>query len=147
MTTALQIDTGKDLLQAIADDVLPPPPAADLLGLDLEVVGDGETVFGFDARPEYGNPLSVHGGVLSAIADFAVSTAVWTQLPADTDVVTSDLHVSFLRRVPLDGARLTCRGRVLHLGATQANAVAEVIGPTGEVHVHALATLRLRSAG
>lgn len=46
--------TGRELLEAIRSGALPPPPAAQLLRLDLEVVGDGETVFGFDADPAFG---------------------------------------------------------------------------------------------
>ncbi|WP_436792892.1 PaaI family thioesterase [Actinospongicola halichondriae] len=136
--------TGRVLLDAIRTGELPPPPAAELLRLDLEVVGDGLTVFGFDADPAYGNPGNVHGGILSAVADFAVTTAVWTQVDAGADIVTADLHVSFLRGISLDGARYQCTGSVLHLGRTQANATAAITSADGVLHVHALATCRIR---
>lgn len=143
MGPTLTSETGAVVLDAIRTGALAPPPAAELLRLDLEVVGDGETVFGFDADPDYGNPGSVHGGVLSAIADFAVTTAVWTQVPADADIVTADLHVSFLRRIPLDGARYRCTGTVVHLGRTQANATATITAVDGTVHATAMATCRI----
>lgn len=135
--------TGRDVLAAIADGRLPPPPAATLLALDLVEVGDGATVFGFDARPEIGNPVSAHGGILAAIVDFAVATAVWSQQPAGMQVVTADLHVSFLRPIALDGARYTCAGRVIHAGRSQVNAVAEIRSRDGELHVQAMATCRV----
>lgn len=135
--------TGRSLLELICSGDVPPPAAADLLGIDLERVGDGETTFGFDARAAYGNPGSVHGGVLAAIADFAVTTAIWTLVPLSTDVVTTDLHVSYFKRLHLDDARYRCTGRVVHLGRTQANAVADVVDAAGTVYLHAAATCRL----
>ena len=145
MDTSTTCDTGRMLLEAIRDGVLDPPPAAALLGLDLESVGDGHTVFGFDAHEGFGNPTLVHGGILAAIADFAVTTAVWTQTPADADIVTADLHVSYVRSVPLDGSRYRCHGTVLHLGRSQANATATVVSERGTTHLHALATCRIRT--
>lgn len=136
--------TGRSILDLISSGAIPPPPAADLLGIDLEQVGDGETAFGFDARDAYGNPGSVHGGILAAIADFAVTTAIWTLVPVETDVVTADLHVSYFKRLDLDATRYRCLGRVIHLGRTQANAVAEVVDGAGVLHLHAAATCRLR---
>lgn len=137
--------TGRELLEAIRSGVLPPPPAAELLRLELEVVGDGETVFGFDADPAFGNPGAVHGGILAAIVDFAVTTAVWTKLPAGADIVTADLHVSFLRTLPLDGTRYRCHGTVVHVGRTQANATAVVTADDGTAHLRGMATCRIRT--
>lgn len=144
ITTNTIPETGRSVLDLIRAGQLPPPAAADLLGIDLEHVGAGETSFGFDARREFGNPDAVHGGILAAIADFAVTTAIWTAVPAETEIVTADLHVSFFRRLDLDGSRYRCSGRVVHLGRTQANAVAEVVDDFGTVHLHAAATCRLR---
>lgn len=145
-TTSTPTQTGRLLLEAIRTGALPPPPAAELLGIELEAVENGETVFAFDAIADYGNPGSVHGGILAAIADFAVTTAIWTQVSADADIVTADLHVTYLRGLPLDGARYTCTGRLLHLGRTQANAAATIVAADGTEHVHALATCRIRTA-
>lgn len=138
--------TGADLLRAIAERRLDPPPAAVLLGLELLDVGDGRTTFGFVSRPEIGNPDRAHGGVLAAIADFAVSTAVWTQQPIDARIVTADLHVSFMEPIELDGESYRCRGWVVHAGRTQANAMAEIRGPAGDLRVECLATCRILPA-
>lgn len=137
------VSSGADLLRAIADGTLDPPPAATLLDLELLEVEEGRTTFGFVARPEIGNPLTAHGGILAAIADFAVSTAVWTQQAADARVVTADLHVSFLQPIELDGAEYRCFGWVLHAGRSQATAIAEISAMDGSLHVHSLATCRI----
>lgn len=137
--------SGRALLDAIAAGGLPRPPAADLLDIELDAVGEGWTRFSFVAEERYANPLAVHGGVLAAIADFAVTTAIVTQLPAGADVVTADLHTTFFRSIPVDRRRYECVGRVVHLGRSQANATAEIRSPDGHLHVTALATCRVRT--
>lgn len=73
-----------------------------------------------------------------------MTTAVWTRLPAGADIVTADLHVSFLRGLPLDGTPYRCHGTVVHVGRTQANATAVVSTVDGTPHVRAMATCRIR---
>lgn len=76
--------TGKELLAAIHDGEVPPPAAAELLDLTLLEIHDGRAVFKFRPTPRFDNGQgAVHGGLLSAVADFAVSTAVKTLLGAD----------------------------------------------------------------
>jgi len=140
------MSSGRSLLDAIATGAFPRPPAADLLDLDLDEVADGWTRFSFVADERYANPLAVHGGILAAIVDFAVTTAIVTQLPSGADVVTADLHTTFLRGIPLDRRRYDCVGRVVHLGRSQANATAEIRGPDGHLHMIAVATCRIRTA-
>lgn len=142
-TVAPPVATGRDVLRAIARGELPAPPAALLLDLELLDVENGRTTFGFVARPEIGNPHHAHGGILAAIADFGVATAVWSQQRADTKVVTADLHMSYFRPIALDGARYTCVGHVIHAGRGQVNATAEIRGAHGDVHAMAVATCRV----
>lgn len=142
-TNRPELGTGGDLLAAIVRGQLPPPPAATLLGLELNHVGAGVTRFAFTARPEIGNPDHAHGGILAAIVDFAVATAVWTATPAHARIVTADLHVSFLRSIDLDGAGYMCEGRLTHLGRSQANATAEIRDSEGVVYALGMATCRV----
>ena len=146
MDTLTAGDTGRALLEAIRDGELDPPPAAQLLDLRLGTVGDGHTVFTFTADEAFGNPTLMHGGILAAIADFGVTTAIWTQAPAAADIVTADLHVTYTRSIPLDGSRYQCHGSVLHLGRSQANATATIVSERGTTHLHALATCRIRTS-
>jgi uncharacterized protein (TIGR00369 family) len=134
------------VLDAIRDGSLAPPPAASLLGIELLAVADGRTTFRLTSSPTHGNPTHVHGGVLATVADFAATTAVASALPAGADVVTADLHVSYVRRVALDAGPLLCHGRLLHLGRTQANAEAVVVDDAGELVLQGLATCRVIGA-
>jgi len=54
-----------------------------------------------DAR--FSDGATTHGGILAAVADVALSTAVLTQLGAGADVVTTNLSVTYLRPVALSG--------------------------------------------
>jgi uncharacterized protein (TIGR00369 family) len=136
--------TGRDLLEGIRAGIFPPPAAAALVGLDLEEVGDGATVFGFQPDPRFDNGMgAVNGGVLAVVADFAVSTAAMTLLPMDLPVATTTLNLSYLRPVPSTGGRLRAEGRVLHLGGRVAHAEAVVLDGRGRHCVHATATLHI----
>jgi uncharacterized protein (TIGR00369 family) len=136
---------GLVLMEAIRDGVVPPPPAAELLGLDVDDVAEGAVTFGFVADARFSNGATTHGGVLAAISDFAVSTAVVTLVDAGADLVTTNLAVTYLRPVPL-GARYQCRGRVLHRGRTLVHAEAVMTDGAGHEVVRATATCHVRGS-
>ncbi len=49
--------TGKELMQAIVDGRLPPPPIAKTLSFRLAEIGDGFAAFKGDTGPQLLNPL------------------------------------------------------------------------------------------
>jgi uncharacterized protein (TIGR00369 family) len=142
--SAVAVDkpAGLELMELIRDGQLPPPPAALLLGLEIDEVSEGSITFALTADERFSNGATTHGGILAAVADFALSTAVLTQLDAGADVVTTNLAVTYLRPVPLTG-RYRCEGRVIHRGRTLAHAEAvmtdaasrEVMRATGAFHL------------
>ena len=117
---------GLQLMEAIRDGVMRPPPAALLLGLEIEEVSEGAITFAFTSDDRFSNGATTHGGILAAVADFALSTAVLTGLDAGADVVTTNLSVTYLRPAPLSG-RYHCEGRVVHRGRTLAHAEAVMV--------------------
>jgi uncharacterized protein (TIGR00369 family) len=143
VTTVAAKPAGLELMELIRNGVLPPPPAAVVLGLDIVDLAEGEVTFGFTADERYSNGATTHGGILAAVADFAVSTAVLSRLDAGTDVVTTNLSVSYLRPVP-HGGRYRCTGRVVHLGRTLGHAEAVMADDAGREVVRATATLHVR---
>lgn len=134
---------GLQLMELIRDGEMPPPPAAVLLGLELDDVREGATTFAFTADERFSNGATTHGGILAAVADFALSTAVLTCLDAGADVVTTNLSVSYLRPVPLTG-RYSCEGRVVHRGRTLAHAEAVMTDAGGRDVMRATATFHVR---
>jgi acyl-coenzyme A thioesterase PaaI-like protein len=51
--------TGREVLQAIADGLLPPPPIAKLIGTELVFVGEGEVRFRCTPDESVYNPMGV----------------------------------------------------------------------------------------
>lgn len=133
---------GLQLMELIRDGELPPPPAAVLLGLEIDEMSEGAITFAFTSHDRFSNGKTTHGGVLAAVADFALSTAVLTCLDAGADVVTTSLAVTYLRPVALTG-RYQCIGQVVHRGRSLAHAEAlmtdhagrQVMRATGGFHV------------
>jgi uncharacterized protein (TIGR00369 family) len=67
-----------------------------------------------------------YGGVLTALADSAINTAVTTTLPPATSFGTLDLKVNFLRPVTPDGRDLFARATVEQRGRTIAVSTARI---------------------
>jgi uncharacterized protein (TIGR00369 family) len=134
---------GLQIMEAIRDGVMPPPPAARLLGLEIEEVHEGAITFAFTSDDRFSNGATTHGGILAAVADFALSTAVMTTLDAGADVVTTNLSVTYLRPVPLSG-RNHCEGEVIHRGRTLVNAEAVMSDAVGREVMRATATCHVR---
>ncbi len=141
-TIATDKPAGLQLMELIRDGELPPPPAALLLGLEIDDVSEGAITFGFTSDERFSNGKTTHGGILAAVADFALSTAVLTCLDAGADVVTTNLAVTYLRPVPLTG-RFQCEGRVVHRGRNLAHAEAVMVGANGHGLMRATASLTL----
>lgn len=80
----------------------------------------------------------VHGGVVAMILDSACGYAAFTTMPADSEVVSVEFKINFLR--PALGAKLIARGRVLRPGKTLTVCQGEVYAVTdaGEAAVAAM---------
>lgn len=143
-TAAVDKPAGLQLMEAIRDGHLPPPPAAQLLGLELEAVTVGVITFAFTADERFSNGVTTHGGILATLADFALSTAVMTQIGSGGDVVTTNLQITYLRPAPI-GARYRCEGKVVHRGRTLHHAEAVITDERGREIARATATCHVRS--
>lgn len=135
-TVAVDKPAGLQLMELIAAGAVAPPPAARLLGLEIDDVSEGAVTFGFTADDRFSNGAATHGGILAAVADFALSTAVLTALDAGADVVTTNLAVTYLRPVALTG-RYRCAAKVVHRGRTLAHADAVMTDEAGRQMVRA----------
>ena len=92
-----------------------PAPIGRLLGLKLLQAENGMAVVEFVADERHANPAgTLHGGVLSDIADAAMGFAYYTTLAADESLATVELKINFLR--PVWKATLRAKARVVHAG-------------------------------
>ena len=72
----------------------------------------------------------MHGGVVAMILDSACGYAAFTTMPADSEVVSVEFKINFLK--PALGRKLIARGRVLRPGRTLTVCQGEVYAVTDE---------------
>jgi uncharacterized protein (TIGR00369 family) len=129
----------KEYLESILRGEAPPPPVAELLGIRLVSVGDGECVFEMEALPEHANPMgTVQGGVICALADAAMGLAYASRLADGEKFTTLELKANYLR--PVIEGRLVASGRVVHAGRTIGLTTCEVVDGKGRKIAHATST-------
>jgi uncharacterized protein (TIGR00369 family) len=139
---------GLDLLRAMRDGELPPPPVMNLLDMAPEIeVDEGRIVVYLTPREFHYNPLgTVHGGVLATLLDTATGCAVHSTLPAGVGYTSVDLSTKFLRPVTVHSGRLRCEGTVLSRGRRTALAEARLTDGEGRLAAHATSTCLLFEA-
>ncbi len=114
---------------------------AELLGFTMRCDEPGRVVAETVTRPQFGNPMgTVHGGIAATLLDSVMACAVLSTLPAGSSYTTVDLHVTYLRPVPLDGVPLVAEGRAVHTGRRIATAEGSLTDGRGRVVATAVTT-------
>jgi len=116
-------------LNALVEQVAQAQPFTQRLGARPLWAKPGEVAFALEVLPEHLQHLGVvHGGVITALLDNALTFAGGTVLGAE--VLTVEFKVNFLR--PAKGGRLRAVGRVVHAGKRLAVVQGEVYAEEGE---------------
>ena len=124
--------TGLEVLTAIRDGVVPPPPMARVFGFRIAELEHGRIVFECDPDESTYNPLGVvHGGLVGTLVDTVCGCAVHSALPAGASYTSVDLHVSYLRAVTLERGTLRATGVARKVGRRIAFAEATVVDGAG----------------
>src|SRR6266511_4715646 len=139
---------GIDVLRAIEGGQLPPPPVAQLIGLEVDQVSEGLVTFAFEPAEFHYNPLgTVHGGILTTVLDSAMGCAVHSRLRAGLSYTTLELKVNFLKPVRVTTGRVRGEGKVVHLGGRVATAEAHLVDGEGALYAHATSTCLISAPG
>jgi uncharacterized protein (TIGR00369 family) len=117
-----------------------PPPIADLIGFHPLTVEPGRAVFELDVDPSrHANPMgTLHGGILSTLADTAMGMAYAATLGPDETFTTLELKINFLR--PVWSGRLRAEGRVVQAGRTVGLTECDVVDDKGRLVARASST-------
>jgi len=111
--------SGLDLVQLWHKGERAPAPNCSLLGLRFVDVAEGIVTLAMPASLWFCTGFGTfYGGVVTALADTAINSAVTTTLPPGTSFGTLDLKVNFLRPVTPDGRELLARATVEQRGRT-----------------------------
>ncbi|MFT4286114.1 PaaI family thioesterase [Nocardioides sp.] len=141
LATAATTMSGLEFLRAIGAGELPPPPVMATTGITAVEVSEGFVAFEVTPAEWHYNPIgSVHGGILSTLADSALACAVHSTLPAGTGYTSLDLVMKFTRAATIDSGRLRCEGRVVTRGRRAATAEGRITDEQGRVIAHAVTT-------
>lgn len=133
--------SGIEYLRAMGRGELPYPPMMATLGMGVGEVEEGRVVFYADPDEYHYNPIGVvHGGLAATMADSAMGCAVHTMLPAGAGYTTLELKINFVRPLSRDVGRVSCEGRIIHLGGRVATAEARVTDAEGRLYAHATTT-------
>jgi uncharacterized protein (TIGR00369 family) len=125
--------SGMELLGALLEGQLPPPPIMELMGLNLVKIDVGEVVFEGTPDESVYNPIGlVHGGLVCTLLDSVAGCAVHTTLPAGTGYTSVEIKVNYLRAVHA-GMKLRARGWVTRPGRRIAFAEGEVRDEQGKL--------------
>jgi uncharacterized protein (TIGR00369 family) len=116
-----------------------PPPVAELIGVEVERVENGESVASMVAEERHSNPMgTIHGGILCDLADAAMGMAYFSTLEPGESFTTLELKMNFLR--PFWTGRLVARGRVVSRGRTVGMAECDVEDEAGRLIARASST-------
>ena len=92
------------------------PPFQHHLGIETVEAAEGRTLLRYTHKPEFGNRKGdVHGGVLAALVDLAMSQAIRSLAPDMAGMSTINMTVNYLDTA---SGNLTARGRTLKFGRT-----------------------------
>jgi uncharacterized protein (TIGR00369 family) len=134
--------TGRDILQAIIDGILPQPPICETLSFGIVEVGDGFAAFEGEPGQHLLNPMGgVHGGWALTLIDSAAGCAAHSLLPAGTLYATVETKGNFARPITKDTGRVRAEARVVSRGRQVISAEAKVLSPDGKVLAHGTSTL------
>lgn len=106
-------------------------PIMSTLGMRLVNFGDGKATLSLEVGKKFHNPMgTLHGGIMTDVADAAMGIATITTLGDDESFSTLELKMNFLR--PVFEGKITAEGRVLHRGTTIAMAECVVKNDAGK---------------
>jgi uncharacterized protein (TIGR00369 family) len=118
-------------------------PFVKLMGMKLVSAADGKSVMRCTIRQVLRNTAgTLHGGVMGALVDMSVATALRSVMPLSSRMTTVEYKVNFLR--PVSGGTVTAYGTLLRRGATIAVGSTEIRGGEEEVVAFGSATYYIR---
>lgn len=119
-------------------------PFVKLMGIRLLSAADGRSVMECRVRPILRNSAgNLNGGVMGALVDMSVYTALRSVMPLSSRGTTIEYKVNFLK--PVAAGTITAHGTVLRLGRTIAVGSTEIRNAGGEVVAFGSATFYVLS--
>ena len=105
-------------MKEVVEAKIPFATIATTLGIEAISIDEGEAVLAMTTdTSKHANPMgTVHGGVLTDLADLAMGSAFSTVIQADESFTTIELKINYLK--PVWNDRLTATAKVKKSGST-----------------------------
>lgn len=133
---------GLEHLRAMRDGLLPPPPIAGLMGMDLTEVEPGRVTFTCHPDESAYNPIgTVHGGLVCTLLDSVAGCALHSTLPQGRGYTSVEIKVSYLKAVTARSGTLTATGTVVRAGSRVGFTEGTVTDASGALVATASSTL------
>ena len=95
-------------------------PYAELIGLEIEEVGEGRSICGLQVAESHFNPQRVvHGAVLYSLADTGMGAALYPGLAAGEICATVEIKINYYKAVTR--GQIRCVTELIHRGKRVAN--------------------------
>src|ERR1700733_6364460 len=125
--------TGRQMLQAIIDGTLPPPPISQTMSFWITEVGNGFAAFEGEPGAHLLNPMgSVHGGWALTLIDSAAGCAGLSLLAPGLAFATIETKVNFSRPIMKETGRVRAEAHVVSQGRQIVSAEARILGQDGK---------------
>jgi uncharacterized protein (TIGR00369 family) len=135
---------GLDLMRAMAEGRVPPPPVGSLIGVTDFVAEKGKVSVGFDPEEFHYNALgSVHGGVIATVIDIVLGSCVHSTLKAGQGFTTLTMELKYHRAVTAKSGRLTATAEVVTRGREIVTAEAKLVDKNDRLFANATSTLMI----
>lgn len=132
--------TGLELLQAMAENKIPPASISQTIPMKPHHIESGQVIFEVQADQRHLNPLGgVHGGFAATVLDTVTGCAIHTLLEAGVGYGTVDLNIKMCRPIPQNQA-LKAIGLVINAGKNLAISEGKIIDEEGKIYAHGTAT-------
>ncbi|TCO50467.1 uncharacterized protein (TIGR00369 family) [Kribbella antiqua] len=133
--------SGLEMLRAMRDGEIPPPPILQLVGGTGFEVEEGRVAVLMPAQEFHYNPLgTVHGGIIATLLDTAAGCTVHSTLPAGVGYTSLDLMTRFIKPVTVASGLLRCEGAIINRGRRTAVAESRLLDERGTLLAHATST-------
>jgi len=140
--------SGKELLQAIIDGLLPQAPISETMSFWIVEVGDGFAAFEGEPGGHLLNPMgTVHGGWALTLIDSVAACAGHSLLPAGVGYTTIETKGNFSRVITKDAGRIRAEAHVVSNGRQIISSEARVFAQDGRVLAHGVSTIMVLGIG
>jgi uncharacterized protein (TIGR00369 family) len=147
-TRAVKSMNGLDYLLSLRNAQSPLPPMYALFNFRFLEVEAGHIVFEATPAQYHCNPVGiVHGGFACTLLDSATACAILTLLSADTDLMSLEIKVNFVRPIEVQTGAMRCEGNAIHSGHRVATAEGRITDRKGRLYAHAVSTCLIIGSG